>query len=157
MIEEKKQIVSWYKEPYMWLVVSFPLIAVIGGIFTIYLAIESDDGLVVDDYYKRGLEVNKVLDRDHAASDYQLKANLEISRSNPVFSIVLEGNTKFKLPDEIKVSFLHPTRKGLDHHLVLKKDNTNSYRGSTPPLVQGKWYIQIETNEWRLFREYSVQ
>lgn len=157
MIEKEDNKVSWYREPYVWLVISLPLTAVIGGIITMYLAIESNDGLVVDDYYERGLEVNKVLDRDHKAAQYDLKADLYFDRNNPVFSIRLKSEKNFILPPEINVSFLHPTRKGLDHHLVLKKDGDDVYRGSNPGLIPGKWYVQIETDEWRLFMNYSMQ
>lgn len=157
MIDEKGQAIRWYQEPYMWLVVSLPLTAVIAGMVILYFAIESNDGLVVDDYYKRGLEVNKVLERDHKAAEYELKANLEIARNNPVFNIILTGNKNFILPDKIKVSFLHPTRKGLDHQLVLKKGHDNIYHGPAPELMRGKWYVQIETVNWRLFMNYYAQ
>ena len=66
----------WYREPFVWLVILFPASAVIGGMITISLAISSDDGLVVDDYYKRGLEINRTLERDKAAARHGIQATL---------------------------------------------------------------------------------
>ena len=63
VMSEKK---PWYAEPWVWLMISFPLAAVIGGMITIYLAVLTSDGLVVDDYYKRGKAINVDLARDRA-------------------------------------------------------------------------------------------
>ena len=52
----------WFREPWVWLLIALPASAVLGGMVTIWIAVDSDDGLVVDDYYKRGLEINKKLD-----------------------------------------------------------------------------------------------
>jgi hypothetical protein len=49
-----KQKTPWYREPWVWLMIAFPMSAVIGGMITIYLAVTTSTGLVVDDYYKRG-------------------------------------------------------------------------------------------------------
>ena len=38
---------------------SGPAIVVVAGIYTAYLAIVSNDGLVDDDYYKQGLAVSQ--------------------------------------------------------------------------------------------------
>ena len=73
---ESQQVLPWYKESYVWLLIFFPLLAVIGGIVTTILAVQSDDGLVVDDYYKQGLEINRTLERDQVAVDYNLDADI---------------------------------------------------------------------------------
>ena len=48
----------WYREPIMWLVIAFPLTAVIVGFVSLALAIRSDDGMVEDDYYKQGMTIH---------------------------------------------------------------------------------------------------
>ena len=69
---------AWYREPLVWLLISFPLTAVIAGFFTLYLAIISKDGLVVDDYYQRGKEINMSLARDRAAARHGLHASVTL-------------------------------------------------------------------------------
>ena len=66
---------AWYREPLVWLLISFPLTAVIAGFFTLYLAIISSDGLVVDDYYHRGKEINKSLARRPCCAAAWSRAN----------------------------------------------------------------------------------
>ena len=54
----------WYSHPYVWMVIAFPLAAVIAGFITLTLAIQSDTGLVVDDYYRKGQAINQIIERD---------------------------------------------------------------------------------------------
>jgi len=56
-----------------------PAAAVVMGIVMVVLAVRSDDGLVVDDYYKRGLAINQVLDREARAAALGLVATLSFS------------------------------------------------------------------------------
>ena len=62
------QIVPWYKQRWPWLLIAGPAFVIIAGAVTVWLAVVSNDGLVVDDYYKQGLAVNQRLHRDQQAS-----------------------------------------------------------------------------------------
>ena len=137
-------------EPYVWLLIMLPLSAVIGGIITAVYAIRSDDGLVVDDYYKRGLEINRTLDRDHAAVHYGLRSTIQMNPDTGQIRIILEGNDTFLPPDSITVSFLYSTRGGHDRKETFIKTAADTYDGQLPELIRGRWYILIEAEDWRL-------
>jgi hypothetical protein len=53
----------WYRQRWPWLLISGPAIVVVAGLATAWIAVRSDDGLVAEDYYKRGLLINKELER----------------------------------------------------------------------------------------------
>ena len=146
---------NWRREPLVWFIISLPLAAVIGGIITIYLAIESDDGLVTDDYYKRGLEVNKTLQRDNIAAILDLKADVSFSENK--VNIKLQGNDKFDPPESVHASFLHPTKKGMDREANLLKTTNNDYVATMKQLPAGRWYLLIEAQDWRLLLNYRSQ
>ena len=57
----------WYREPWPWILMAGPAIVVVAGAVTLWLALASDDGLVAQDYYKRGLAINRVLDKVDAS------------------------------------------------------------------------------------------
>ncbi|AKJ28654.1 FixH family protein [Caldimonas brevitalea] len=52
---------SWWREPMMWLVVGGPTAVVLAGVATIVLAVTRPDPVLTEDYYRRGLEINKTL------------------------------------------------------------------------------------------------
>ena len=64
----------WYRFPLVWMLVAIPFSAVIMGVVMIWLAVDTDDGLVADDYYKLGMEINRVIKRDQKASELGLSA-----------------------------------------------------------------------------------
>ena len=46
---QSAQPLPWYRYPWPWVAIAIPAIAVIGGLFTLYLAVTHPDPLVVDD------------------------------------------------------------------------------------------------------------
>jgi len=148
---------KWYREPYVWLLIAFPLTAVIGGSITAILALESDDGLVVDDYYNQGLEINQVLERDQAAVNQGIEAKLQISREQHSIRLFLSGNESFKPPAQLSVSFLHATRSGFDQKILASSKDGNLYQAELPVLVPGRWNVQIETDNWRVLKSLSIE
>ena len=147
----------WYREPYVWLLIAIPLAAVIGSVITGKLALQSDDGLVVDDYYKQGLEINQVLERDRLANELGIVANIQFSPEQHAFRLFLTGNEKFMAPETITVSFLHATRGGLDRKIKINRTAANLYQAELPQLPKGRWHIQIDTGDWRIVQTTLIQ
>jgi hypothetical protein len=54
----------WWKFGYVWMVVAGPAVVVVAGFITLYLAISRPDPVVSEDYYRKGLEINKTLGQD---------------------------------------------------------------------------------------------
>lgn len=157
IMNKDNQIDTWYREPYVWLLITIPLVAVIGGIYTARLAVESNDGMVVDDYYKKGLEINRVLERDEAAEKLGIQANIQLSQEQNAFRLFLTGNAGFTAPDKIDIRFMYATRSGFDKHLSLAKQNNSFYQGRLQQLRRGRWYVQIEAANWRILKSILIR
>ena len=133
----------------MWLLISLPMTAVIAGMVTLYLAVSTSDGLVVDDYYKRGKAINVDLARDAAAARHELRADIELDMRNNHVQLLLQGNIE-RLPETLTLSLLHPTQAGYDQVLPLQHAGDGVYSGAIDEVGRGNWYLQLETVEWRL-------
>jgi uncharacterized protein len=140
----------WYREPLVWLIIAFPLTAVIAGFFTLYLAIISRDGLVVDDYYQKGKEINKSLARDSAAAQHGLRASVSLDAAKQEVVVQLSAARDQHLPDRLDLRWLHATRAGFDRTQLLIRSPDGRYRSVFPELAPGHWYVQIEAQDWRL-------
>ena len=145
----------WYREPWVWLLILFPSMAVIGGMITIYLAVTTSDGLVVDDYYKRGKAINRVLARDKAAARYGLTATLAFDMRENRVQLELASNNNTRAT-ELRLSVLHPTQPGKDQVIRLTPIGESIYRGGLQPLSDGHWYLQLEADDWRLSGSVQV-
>ena len=111
----------WYREPLVWLLILFPATAVVSGFATLWLAIGSDDGLVEDDYYRRGKEINRVLSRDRAAQRYGLESTLALDSARDELRMDLAASGLKTLPARVELRFLHATRAGLDRIVSLER------------------------------------
>lgn len=139
----------WYRHGYVWLVIAVPMSSVIVGIIMFTLATRSYDGLVADDYYKRGLQINQRLDRDKAAQAVGLAAELELTGDE--LRIRLRAKQEpFRAPRTLRVRFSHATRAGLDRSVTVAEHAPGEYRGRAQRLDQGRWYVEISAGSWRL-------
>jgi hypothetical protein len=146
---------AWYREPWVWLLILVPATAVIGSLFTIYLAVTTNDGLVVDDYYQKGKEINLVLARDRAASVHGLDAVLDIDLHEQTATLRMSAQG-YTLPEAIVLEIVHPTRAHNDHRLALVRVGDGYYRARVPSLLPGRWYVQLEADDWRLFSSVKL-
>lgn len=155
MTNDRRTTVRWYREPWVWLLILFPASAVIGGMITIYLAVTTSTGLVVDDYYKRGKAINRDLARDEVAVQYGLTATLTLDMQENRVQLVLGSNSGLQ-PAEIRLSVLHPTQPGRDQLVRLTPVAVTTYRGGLQALTDGHWYLQLEADDWRLSGRMTV-
>lgn len=64
----------WWNFGYVWFIISGPLIVIIASFITLYFAVSRPD-VVIDDYYRKGIEINKTLNaqRDGMAPALQAR------------------------------------------------------------------------------------
>ncbi|MCK4952080.1 MAG: FixH family protein [Gammaproteobacteria bacterium] len=155
-MNDASQQSPWYRMPMVWMLILIPASSVVMGIVMIWLAITNDDGLVVDDYYRKGKTINKVLKRDVAAVNYGLEADIQFDYELHQVTMKLTAGTGFDRPDRIIIHFFNATRTGLDKTGVFTHSGNSLYTASFPELNHGRWYIQVEANNWRLLGSLSV-
>ena len=159
MNQKLKTIQPWYRHPWPWILMAGPFIVVIAGLFTLYLAVRSNDGLVVEDYYKQGLAVNQVLAREQNAARLGLQAEVMQSTDGSQIRILLRGKPEAVLPEVLKLRIAHPTRAGFDQNVLLRTDGAGSYSGKLGALLTGRWHIALEDEkgEWRLTGNWTIE
>jgi hypothetical protein len=64
----------WWQYGHVWLIISGPAVVVVAGFITLAIAIRIPDPVVAEDYYRRGLDINKTL---AAERDLQLAPAME--------------------------------------------------------------------------------
>ena len=147
---------KWYRQPMVWLVIAIPLSAVIVGSILLTLSIQTFDGLVEDDYYKKGKEINQVLERDEFALDNGIVAQVTLDTETGVIVVDLESQNDYLFPEQMGISLLHPTQSRKDHKLLLRKGPDGRYYSElVNPLSDGRWYFRISEPNWRLQKVIS--
>ena len=150
-VDATMRSLPWYRERWPWILMSGPAIVIVAGLFTGWLAFTSEDGLVVDDYYKQGLAINQVLGRGDAAERRGISAHLTQS----------DGRVRVVLRDRAEtvaqtLRLVHPTRAGMDRNVTLRMTQPGIYEGALPVPSPGRWHVALEAREWRLAGEWSL-
>ena len=142
----------WYKQPLVWLVIAFPATAVVGGISLLILSLNLDTAVVVDDYYKRGKEINLVLTRDKKARELGIRGVSVYSSEKNMVSVTLASAAGDALENTtITLDLMHGTRGGMDVSLPLIAKTPGLYQVSLEQsLARGPWNVQVGNDEWRV-------
>ena len=136
----------WYRHRWPWLLMAGPALVVVAGAVTTWLAVRSDDGLVADDYYKRGLAINQQIERGERAAALGIAASVDLAEDGMV-RVRLDGAAGSAV---LRVMVAHPTRSGDDARATLVRTPDGTYAGRMAPLARGRWQLIVETDEWRL-------
>jgi hypothetical protein len=130
---------------------SGPAIVLVAGGITSWIAFASADGLVADDYYRKGLAINKVLAREEAARRLGIEARV----------VLRPGEIRVELQNQapaiIFVHLAHATRAGYDQRLRIERSAGGAYRADLAALPPGRWHVAIEDarGTWRVVKDAS--
>ena len=149
------QIRHWKQEPLVWLLIAIPSSAVVMGVVMITLAIQSSSGMVVDDYYRKGKQINLVLARDQLAHELGLAASLSLVADE---SLDDSGRVEIRFDPEVSVipgerielRLVHATRPGLDQDLIFENHQLRQFEAGLQLPGPGRWNIFLQTADWRL-------
>lgn len=146
--EQPVQGQPWYREPWPWILMAGPFAVVVAGLVTAWIAVANDDPLVVDNYYKEGLAINRVLERDQAAARGGYRAQVMLSQDGARVRVHLTGGA----PARLRLALVHPTRADLDRTVELHAQQAGWYEGEIRAAAAPRWRVVVEDTEgrWRL-------
>ncbi len=141
----------WYRHRWPWLLALGPAAALIGGVFTFWLAATTADSMVVDDYYREGRAINQQLARDRKASALGLQATLS-APDGATIALTLGAVRGTGWPAQLTLRVIHATRAELDATYLLRHVGGGAYRADGALPVGGHWLVQLEdpARSWRL-------
>lgn len=139
----------WYRQGWPWFLIALPATAVVASLVTVWIAVATSDGLVVDDYYQEGKAIDKTMARSVLAARLGLAADLTIRSSEVALS--LSATDGASIPETLLLTVSHPTRAGQDQSLVLRQQG-GVFVAPLAPLTAGRWLLQLEDGErtWRM-------
>lgn len=161
MRPQREDTLPWYKQFWPWFIIALPGSAVVAGLTTVWIAMQSDDSLV----YKSDDGIDVVTERNLAAERTAnasgLTANVMINAETGSVTASLTAISDLPETSTVQLELLHPTRQHLDLDAELVRAMANSageptWAGHfvTPP--SGRYYIVLSSgNDWRLSGEWN--
>lgn len=151
MSDVQVDVVPWYRQFWPWYIISIPLATIIACAIMITLAVRNKDALVVDNYYKQGLAINRTLAQQNAATAIGLQAKAQFDSAQGQLTLRLSANQPVTTP-ALKLSFVHATLAEQDYVLNLVRQSDGVYVANLQTLKPGNWDLMLEPEDevWRL-------
>lgn len=155
----------WFRQGWPWFLISFPLASVVLGISLLVIAINSDDALVVDDYYKEGRAINQRIARDEAAALLGVSARIERAPQGTRLALSLAPPSRVSRadgaalqmpvwtePPMLSVRWVHVTDAEHDRTLRFESLGQGLYvsSGELPAHERGRLHLEEPSGAWRL-------
>jgi len=144
----------WHRQFWPWFLILLPSSVVVAGLTTLYIANRYADDLVVDDYYREGLAINRQLDKKLHADEMRLSARLLISGER--VRVKVGG----PLADPaLSLSLSHPLEADQDFQVPLSRVEPGLYQGRLARRVAPHWHWTLGSphdGQWRLDGELGA-
>ena len=141
----------WYKHPWVWVLITIPIVSLILSFSMLYVAMSNKDSEVTDDWYTKGKAVNQDFARDNYASALTISADLTLTSQQATVRV----NSSYALDDKalpasLSLEFSHPTDAKRDLTLKLLKQADGSYQAAVSAPLSGRYYVTLSNSAWRL-------
>ena len=144
----------WWTEWGLLLVIGLPAVTILACALTLIIAVKTRDSVVSDDYYQRGLAINRSIERETLASQQGLAAVLWVDAQRNRLQVQLRRPTTPKPiagePEIIQLQLIHPAHADRDQLLTLQHESGDLWFAPAQGLVNDSWDIVLESSSWRL-------
>jgi hypothetical protein len=138
----------WYRQFWPWFIFLLPATVVVAGLATVYIANQGADDLVVTDYYRDGLAINRQLEKKQRSQELGISANLTFAGDK--VTVQLTGPVD---AGSLSLLLSHPMEADLDFPVTLGWIAPGIYQGALAGAVAPRWHWTLQLPQadgWRL-------
>jgi hypothetical protein len=132
----------WYRYFWPWFIVALLCSSVAGGVATVVIAFANQDSLVSESWYESGMQINRRLESEQAASRRSIRAKLWIDDATGEVRVELAGEG-VEATQELDLELSHPTLASRDQSVSLARFDADSFRGQLGAELSGRWYAAL--------------
>ncbi|MBN7798043.1 FixH family protein [Parahaliea mediterranea] len=138
----------WYRQFWPWFLMALPACAVVASLWTVYIAHRDADDLVVDDYYKDGLAINRQLEKRDYAERAGIAARVRVDGDDIL--VTVSGPVRAQ---QLALYLSHPIESDRDIRVTLQRASRDSFRARLPAPPAPRWHWVLDAgpdSRWRL-------
>lgn len=154
-MKDPHSTLPWYKQFWPWFLIVVPVVTLGLSVMLITLAVNTEDSLVIDDYYKKGKAINMQLDKIERARQMGLEAKLHIDGNEVKLRWVAGKPTD---GSALEMQFHHATLEAKDFKLMLVQDASGTYVGDAEQLLEGRWRLTLLPfhQQWKIQQSVTL-
>jgi len=138
----------WFKQFWPWFLIMLPASVVVAGVSMVFIANQHADDLVVDEYYKDGLGINRQLERIERAHARGIDTSLHVQGSH--LTVTVSGDVDL---EQLQFNLSHPLEADRDIELTLNRIAPGTYYSILPEALSGRWHWRVDSggeDGWRV-------
>lgn len=151
----------WYRQFWPWFIIALPASAVVGGLTTVWIAMQTSDSLVVQSEDGVRNASDRRIAAERFASELGLAALLDINATTGTIRAVMRSGDLDDVPPSLSLELSHPAFADRDVALTLSKalpdaDGNPVWVGHFVTVPEGRYYAVLRAGEaWRLTAEWN--
>jgi hypothetical protein len=151
----------WYRQFWPWFIIALPASAVVAGLYTLWLAGQSADSLVIQSGEGVNVVTERYLAAEKAAADLGLTATVNLRADTGAVVVTLPAGLPDDVPPPLELRLQHPTLAARDAVVELQAAITNAdgeptWSGNFTARPTGRYYVILSAGDaWRLSGTWS--
>lgn len=157
---QKEDTLPWYRQFWPWFLIFLPATAVVAGLYTLWIAVQSQDSLVVDAGKSVMEATEETLLAERRALQLGLSADIGINLETGLIVARLDSAEEFATPSLMLLELSHPAFQDRDIGVPMANsrpdaDGTATWSGHFASVPSGRWYVVLKADDWRLNGTWS--
>ena len=158
---EREDTKPWYRQFWPWFIIALPASAVVAGLTTVWIAMQTTDSLVVQAEDGVRNATDRALAAERLAAELGLAAYVEINADTRVVRAVMRAGDLTTPPATLDFELSHPAFAERDIQITLNKamaddDGNPVWVGHVLAIPSGRFYAVLKSGDaWRVTGEWQ--
>ncbi len=150
----------WYRQFWPWFIIALPASAVVAGLTTLWISMQTTDSLVLVPEEGVKTEADRQVAAARLASELGLAGIVDIDKSTGVVTVVMRRGDRQDAPVTLEFEMSHPAFADRDRRITLNKampdaEGNPVWVGHFVSVPEGRYYAVLKSTEWRLSAEWN--
>ena len=158
MVREDTQ--PWYRQCWPWFKIALPASAVIAGLTTLWISLQTTDSLVVQSDDGMQVVAARRVNAEQLATELNLAALIDVDLDTGAVLAAMQSGDLEIPPDALVLELSHPAFADRDQLITLHRAPPDSagnlvWSGHFVSIPDGRWYVTLKSSDdWRLSGEW---
>ncbi|MBT8103334.1 MAG: FixH family protein [Gammaproteobacteria bacterium] len=154
MVREDTQ--PWYRQFWPWFIIALPASAVVAGLTTVWISMQTSDSLVVASDDGMQIVAERRINAEQLATEMNLAALIEIDPGTGAIAVAMQSGAVEALPAVLELELSHPAFADRDQVIALHRALPDAagnpvWSGYFVNIPRGRWYLTLKSgDDWRL-------
>ena len=154
MIREDTQ--PWYRQFWPWFIIALPASAVVAGLTTVWISMQTTDSLVIASDDGMQIVAERRLNAEQLAAELNLAALIEVNLDTGAVQVAMRSGDFESVPAALELELSHPAFADRDQLISLHRALPDAagnpiWTGHFVNVPDGRWYVTLKSGDnWRL-------